>query len=383
MFAHSRLVVGTLLMMVALAACGTAASPAPTTVPPMSVPPTTVASKTATPSSQVKPITEVISSIDTSLTVRAQNKIFSGSVLISKNGKILLSKGYGLADQDKKSPNTPQTRFVIDALSKPFTAMGILILQNKGKLNVQDPICKYVKSCPAAWKAITIQQILISTSGLPDLSSFVDYKEKISKPMTLAQLINWFKEKPLDFQPGTKWYYSITGYYILEYIIEQVSGQSYATFLKENIFDPLNMTDTGTVTSGKDLAIGYQDYLKNQKADLYPWLARLYSSVEDLYKWDQSFNTEKLVPQNLVNEMLKAQVDCGAEDPGESYGYGWFIVPFQWQYALAENSNWLGYTQANWYFPNNQLTIIVLSNIADPAAQNMGFMINGLLYELL
>jgi CubicO group peptidase (beta-lactamase class C family) len=383
MFAHFRFVVSTLLIMVALAACGTASTPAPTTLAPMSVHPTTVATKAVISSPTVKPIAGIIASIDTSLSIRAKNKIFSGSVLIAKNGKILLDNGYGLADQDKKSPNTPQTRFVIYALSMPFTAMGILILQNQGKLNVQDQICNYVKSCPAAWKAITIQQVLSSSSGLPDLSSFADYKEKITKPMTLAQLVTWFKGKPLDFQPGTKWHYSDTGYYILEHIIEQVSGQAYGTFMMENIFDPLNMTNTATVTSSKGLAIGYQDYFKNQKADFYAWPAGLYSSVEDLYKWDQSFNTAKLVPQSLLNEMLKAQADCGAECPAESYGYGWFIEPFQWQYAVAENSNWLGFTQANWYFPDNQLAVIVLSNIEDAGAENLSIMVNGFLNELL
>jgi len=148
-----------------------------------------------------------ISAIDHFISSAAQRQVFNGTVLIAQNGKILLDKGYGWADQGKRLPNQPSTRFRIGSVTKQFTATAILLLQEQGKLHVEDPICLYISGCPATWKTITIQHLLTHTSGIPDYSTTFPRQQAA----TPAQLIAAFESEPLDFAPGTKWSYSNSG----------------------------------------------------------------------------------------------------------------------------------------------------------------------------
>src|ERR1700686_4625606 len=164
---------------------------------------------------------------------------FNGSVLIARDGKILISKGYGMANFELDVPNTPQTKFRLGSITKPFTAMAIMLLQERGKLSVQDSVCKYLPDCPSAWRQITLHHLLSHTSGLAKHDKAGDYLKTAMMPMTVTQLIDTFRNKPADFKPGEKFDYNNNGYILLGYVIEKVSGQSYEAFLKENIFPPL------------------------------------------------------------------------------------------------------------------------------------------------
>ena len=248
-------------------------------------------------------------------------------------------------------------------MTKQFTAMAILMLQNQGKLSVQDPLCSYLKSCPEAWKPITLRQLLTHTSGIPDFFSFSDFTQKSTKSMTPDQLADWFAGKPLDFRPGAKFSYSNSGYDLLGYVIEQVSGQPYAAFLKQAIFDPLDMKDTGYDPEPKGLATGYADYSRDYKGDSLDLsvayaAAGLYSTVGDLYKWDQALYTEALLPQSQLAEMFKAQVDL---DPG-GYGYGWFVGTVMGHRAELHSGGWYGFSSNITRFPDDKITFIILSN---------------------
>jgi hypothetical protein len=156
---------------------------------------------------------------------------------VAHNG-LLFEKGYDLADKDANIPNTPQTRFRIGSITKQFTAMAILILQDRGKLHLQDPICLYVSDCPQDWQPITIENLLTHTSGIPDYINSPDFVATWTEPATPEELIARFKDMPLEFPPGSRFKYSNSGYALLGYITERVSGESYATFLRENIFVP-------------------------------------------------------------------------------------------------------------------------------------------------
>src|SRR5260370_8120660 len=170
------------------------------------------------------PKTSPINAIDHFISSAAQHQVFSGTVLIGQNGKILLDKGYGWADQGKRMPNQPGTRFRIGSVTKQFTAMAILLLQEQGRLHVQDPICEYIRGCPATWRTITIQHLLTHTSGIPDyVTTF-----PLQQPASPAQLVAPFESKPLDFAPGATFTYSSSGYAILASIIDKVSGESYS-----------------------------------------------------------------------------------------------------------------------------------------------------------
>src|SRR5260370_6037846 len=257
-----------------------------------------------------------INAIDHFISSAAQQQAFSGTVLIAQNGKILLDKGYGWADQGKRAPNQPGTKFRIGSVTKQFTAMAILLLQEQGKLHVQDPICEYIRGCPATWRTITIQHLLTHTSGIPDyVTTF-----PLQQPASPAQLVAAFESKPLDFAPGAKFSYSSSGYAILGSIVENVSGESYAQFLQQEIFQMLHLSNTGYDQNFPPLrqhATGYkQPWVKADYVDMsVPYAAgSLSSPVDDLFRWDQALFNRKFASGESVQQVFTAQVTaCGGQ----------------------------------------------------------------------
>jgi CubicO group peptidase (beta-lactamase class C family) len=169
---------------------------------------------------------------------------FSGVVLLARDGRPVVSRGYGMANFELNVANTPKTKFRIGSMTKQFTALGILILQERGKLSVTDSICKYIPECPQAWQEITIHELLTHISGIHEYFRLPEFQQR-ALPLPVATVIETLKTKALDFKPGGEFRYSNSGYYIAGYIIERVSGKTYQEFLQENIFKPLTMSDTG------------------------------------------------------------------------------------------------------------------------------------------
>ncbi len=316
--------------------------------------------------------------VDTFLTHEVEAEQFSGSVLIARAGKVLFSQGYSMADWDQHVPNTPQTEFRIGSLTKQFTAMAILLLQERGKLHVQDHICLYVLHCPAAWQPITIHHLLTHTSGIPNYTDFSDID--VTQPASPAQLIAHFINKPLTFQPGTQYSYSNSGYVVLGYIIERVTGEPYALFLQHTMFTPLQMRNTGYDQNHPPLpehATGYQDWqLTAQYIDMSWAFAAggLYSTVEDLYRWTQALSTPVLVSQQSLGTMFTPFVTiCPKEGEGclngfsrEGYGYGWVIAAKQApsRQVIWHNGSISGFKAFLGFYPASKTTLIVLSNLA-------------------
>jgi len=294
----------------------------------ISITPSPVATENPPPSPTLDPKGPA-SKIDKILRDHTDRETFTGSVLVARNDEVLLSQGYGWADRDSQIPNTPQTKYRLGSITKQFTAMAILILQSRGQLNVQERICPHIPECPDSWQEITIHHLLTHMSGIPNLTEFADFKTFKAIPTTPEQTIARFKDKPLDFQPGEQWNYSNSGYILLGYIIEQVSGQSYEMFLQQNIFDPLQMTSTGYDHKDRSLATGYtgvdSHWEKPDDIDMsLPYAAGgLYSTVEDLYRWDEALYTEQLVPHESLNLMFTAYGKTAFTSL--SYGYGWFV----------------------------------------------------------
>lgn len=312
-------------------------------------------------------VQEIISTTDTYLSELAKARLFSGSVLIARNGKVLVRKGYGEADHQKHLVNTAQTKFRLGSMTKQFTAMAILILQARGKLNVGDRICTYLSECPTPWQQITLHQLLTHTSGIPDFTSFPDYKTSQGSPSSPTQTIARFKDKPLDFQPGEKWSYSNSGYVVLGAIIEQASGKTYEAFLQENIFVPLQMVDSGYDHNKGDLAVGYRD--QTNLADFIdmsiPYAAGgLYSTVEDLYRWDQSLYTDKLISKNLRDQMF-TPLALVPNSGGFGYGYGWGIGKEGDHSVVSHAGGINGFNSAIVRYPNDRFVVIVLGNRED------------------
>jgi len=317
----------------------------------------------------VKP--EAASHLDELLAQWTRDGTFTGSVLIAQDGVVYLSKGYGLADRAQGIPNTPQMRFHLGSVSKQFTAMAILILQSRGKLNVQDRICDYIANCPAAWQDITIHQLLTHTSGLsPRLDDIVvNAARDPETPPDPATFIEIAGEVPLETRPGERFAYSNHGYNLLAHIIEQASGQSYADFLEENIFTPLNMHDSGYEDSSSGVAAGYR-HRRATTAVEYVQLpisdgeGQLYSTTGDLYLWDQALNTDQLLPQDEMRPMFEVYVP-DTDYPPFGYGYGWMVTTIL-GHTLVGGSGWsAGCATFYLRYPADGLTLIVLMNQGD------------------
>jgi len=329
---------------------------------PLTVNPTPQISTTSVPTAQIASIPA--SEVDTYLKALVHIGSFSGSVLIARNGEVLLTKGYGFADREHKISNTPQTKFRLASITKQFTAMAIIILEEQDKLDVQDPICKYLTECPEAWETITIHHLLIHTSGIPNFTDSPDYSRTSATPSRPEETIDRFQDEPLDFQPGERWSYSNSGYVLLGHIIERVSGQSYEEFLQENIFTPLQMTNTRYDHNQDDLAVGYKSIFS--KADFIdmsiPYSAGgLYSTVEDLYKWDQAFYTEQLLPQDHLDRIFAAHVAIPDSD-GMAYGYGWMVGLEDGRRIITHGGGIEGFVTNIARYPEDKTVIIILSN---------------------
>ncbi len=316
----------------------------------------------------------IIFKADTYLSKLTKAKLFSGSVLIARNSKVLVRKGYGEANHEKHLVNTSQTKFRLGSLTKQFTAMAILILQTQGKLNVRDRICLYLSECPTTWQKITLHQLLTHTSGIPDFARFPDYQTTQGSPSSPTQTIARFKDKPLAFQPGEKFSYSNSGYVVLGAIIEQASGKKYEAFLQENIFVPLQMVGSGYDHNNGDLAVGYRN--QTNLADFIdmsiPYAAGgLYSTVEDLYRWDRALYTDKLIPKNLRDKMFTPFVLI-PNGGGSGPGYGWFIGREGDRPVVSHIGGIQGFSSSIARYPNDKVVIIVLGNREDGNSGDIG-----------
>ena len=312
---------------------------------------------------------------------------FSGTVLVARNGKPIVSKGYGMANIELGVPNAPQTVFRLGSVTKQFTAMAIMMLAERGKLSVSDPICKYLPDCPAAWQPITVRNLLTHTSGIPNYTSFPDFAKTTISPITNAEMNGLLKDKPLEFAPGEKFAYTNSGYYVLGEIIEKVSGKTYADFLQENIFTPLGMKQTGydnPLQIIKNRAAGYQrqggEIINASYMDMsVPYAAgALYSTTGDLLLWDQALYTEKLVSKKSLDEIFTPFKN--------GYGYGWGIGKKFDRREISHGGGIYGFATEISRFPDDQVTVIVLSNVqAAPSgkiAGDLAAIVFGAKYEI-
>ncbi len=295
---------------------------------------------------------------------------FSGSVLLAHHDKVLLRKGYSMADWSKQVPNTPHTTFYLGSTTKQFTAMAILILQAQSKLQVHDPICSYIAPCPRPWQQVTIHELLTHTSGIPEF----DHTD-----LSNASPESWitdFDDVQLGFAPGSEFSYCNVCYQILGYVVEKVSGEPYCTYLQQTIFDPLQMKSSGCdqpYLSLPDHAVGYASWrvqdvsIGLDAASQWSFLCGaglVYSTVEDLYHWDQALSSHTLISQQVLDEAFTPYVP--SQYAGSSYGYGWFIAkaPSTGHRLIWHDGRVDGFRTYNGLFLDDGITIIFLSNLS-------------------
>jgi CubicO group peptidase (beta-lactamase class C family) len=317
---------------------------------------------TIPPTSPLSPGTETSEPLAIELDHLLQSKSFSGSVLIAQDDHILLNQGYGYADRSRLIANTSQTRFRLGSVSKQFTAMAILMLQARGRLNVQDRICQYVDDCPTTWTAITIHQLLTHSSGMADYLALC-----FSSADQVQQTILKARNQPLAFKPGTRYAYSNVGYRVLAEIIEHASGAQYGQFLQKNIFIPLGMASTAfETTETPGLAVGYTNrFLPACPMDMAFEYGEggINSTAEDLYRWDRALDAEQLIPMPLLQLMFTAHIPVDDQmgiTGGAGYGWG---VGEQLGHSVQIHGGFIqGFTSAIARFPNDRMTLIMLSN---------------------
>ena len=324
---------------------------------------------------------EVESKVDEYIGAYLKMRQFSGSILIARDGEILLKKGYGMANYEHDVPNTPETKFRLGSITKQFTSTAIMQLQEKGLLNVNDPIKKYITDYPNGEK-ITIRHLLTHTSGIPSFTSFPDYRETMMLLSPVEKTIERFKDKPLEFTPGEKYKYSNSGYILLGYIVEKVSKKPYEEYLKENIFQPLNMTNTGYDHHSplmRHRASGYS--LSSDGLINAPYIdmsiphgaGALYSTIEDLYIWDRTLYTEKLVSKSSLDKIFTPFK--------ENYGYGWQITESFNHKHISHGGGINGFSTYISRYVDDDVCIIVLSNFERSPTQRISKDIAAIVFE--
>jgi len=302
-----------------------------------------------------------------------ENHQFMGAVLVAKGNDILLDKGYGYANLEWMVPDAPDTRFRLGSLTKQFTAASILLLEERGKLKITDPVRAYIPDAPAAWAKITIRNLLTHTSGIPDFTTFPDYRPSEPFPATPQGLVARFKDKPLDFEPGERFSYSNSGYIVLGYILEKISGQSYGDFVRDNIFKPLGMVDSGYDSSRLIIprhASGYTlgpDGLQNATyVDMsVPFAAGgLYSTTHDLKLWEDGLFGGRLLSKASLQKMTTPYKD--------NYALGLAVETVEGHEVVSHAGGIEGFNTNLAYYPEDRLTIAVLGNLNGAAPTLIG-----------
>ena len=295
------------------------------------------------------------------------------AAIVIKEGTPLFAKGYGLADLEKKIPCTTNTNFRLASVTKQFTAMAMLILAEQGKLSLQDRLPKFFPEFPAYGEAISLHHLLTHTSGL------ADYEDHILDGTTIPLsdrdvLIILRQQSKTDFPPGSQFHYSNSAYALLALIVEKVSGKTFPAFLRENIFDPLSMTNSIAYVAGRSCvpnrAFGYANGTSGwELSDQSVTSAVLgdggiYSSVADLFKWDQALYTEKLISRKMLDDVFTAH-SSQSDFEGSGYGYGWYVGNFRETKRLWHYGSTCGFSTRIERFPDRRFSVIVLTNRRD------------------
>ena len=289
-------------------------------------------------------------------------KGFSGAVMVMKQNKMLLKKGYGMADREWNVANTTDGKFRIGSVTKQFTAACILQLIESGRLSLDDKLSKFYPDFPKG-DSVTIHMLLNHTSGIASYTDQRNFMDVATLPWSKDSIISYFKNLPYNFSPGNGWRYNNSGYYLLGCIIEKVSGQSYSNYLQQNIFDKLGMKNTGVDRLDSVLTMRAKGYSrvgkKTVNADYismeWPFSAGvLYSTLDDLYKWDRSLYNNSVLSNASKEKMFT---------PGRSnYGYGFVIDSIEKHLHIWHNGGIPGFSTNFSRFVNDDLCIVVFSN---------------------
>jgi CubicO group peptidase (beta-lactamase class C family) len=329
--------------------------------------------------------------VDAYLQPYVDGKNFSGVVLLAREGEILLNKAYGMASFEESVPNTPSTKFQIASISKSFTAAAVLLLQERGLLEIENPIGRFLPDFPNG-ETITVHQLLDHTSGLPRLVSLPDFREKSRQPHTAQDLVMWIRDEPLVSEPGKSYAFSNANYAVLAYIIELVSDMSFEEFLETEIFEPLGLQTTGhrgdaaavieNMASGH-VTVGRSDLKPSGEFDYSTGTGTgsLYSTPKDLLEWYMALRGGHLLGSDSLKVIF--------EDHITSPAYGWVRdTVLDREVIKAEAWDGFGFVTQFVHFPEEQVVVAVFCNlnirgIATELVKNLSAIVLGEEHETL
>ncbi len=311
-----------------------------------------------------------------------QNGRFNGTVLVARDDKMLFQGGYGYKSMTTKIRNNVNTIFQIGSVTKQFTSAIILQLQQEDKLSVKDKLSKYFPGFPRG-DDISIENLLHHTSGIYNYTMDREFmRDKITFPHSEDQMISLFREKPLNFEPGTQWAYSNSGYVLLGYVIEKVTGKPYETVMRERILTPLGMKRSGfdfTNLKTSDKSTGY--FVTPNGNEPSPIVdstiafsaGALYSTVVDLYKWDRAIYTDAILKKSSWNTTFTPALN--------KYGYGWAIDSMFSKNYTAHGGGIHGYASYIIRYPDEKAVIILLDNTGSSQLDDIGRGLSAILFN--
>ncbi|MEP6846831.1 MAG: serine hydrolase [Panacibacter sp.] len=323
------------------------------------------------------------SKIDTLISAYLKLNKFNGAALVAKNGTVLLNKGYGYRHAADKVLNNGESIFQLGSITKQFTAAVILKLQEEKKLSTSDKVSKFFPAYPKG-DSITIEHLLTHTSGIYNYTNDPDFMaNEITKNKSREEMMALFKDKPLDFSPGTAWSYSNSGYSLLGYIIEAVTKRPYEEAVHKYIFTPLHMTHSGfdfTHLKSPDKTSGYF-LLDDKSANPAPIVdstvsfsaGAIYSTTGDLYLW------HKALEHNTV--LSKAQQEKAYTPVRNNYGYGWGIDSIEGKRRVGHGGGIPGYITNESRVPEDDIDIVLLSNASNQSLEDITKSIYAILYN--
>jgi CubicO group peptidase (beta-lactamase class C family) len=292
------------------------------------------------------------------------------ALLVTRDGKVVRSEGFGLANVEVQVPVKPETIFQSGSVGKQFTATAVMMLVEAGKIGLNDPLTKYFPEAPPSWKNVTVRELLSHTGGFGDYPKDFNFRKDWTEP----QLLKLVESIPLAYPPGTKWEYSNLGYLTLGILIHRVSGEFYGDFLRQRIFQPLGMQATRIISEVDIIpnrAAGYRllkGELKNQE-----WVApamnttadgSLYFSIVDLSRWDAALYEGKLLKRSSFDLMWTPVKLKNGQSNKARYGFGWFIEERNGHRCIHHDGSWQGFETAIDRYVDDHLSVVALTNLA-------------------
>ncbi|MAW91669.1 MAG: serine hydrolase [Altererythrobacter sp.] len=316
--------------------------------------------------------------MDEAVSASSQDNSFMGTALVAIGDEILLDKGYGSANLEWDISNTTDTKFRIGSVTKQFTAAAILLLQERGQLDIDQPVKTYWPEAPLSWDGITLRHLLHHTSGIPNVTNFDEFSRWKFLPTTRDEMISRFADKELDFPPGEKWSYSNSGYLLLTAVVEEVSGQSYSDFIEENFFTPLGMSATAIDLTAQIVPKRASGYSPSDSGPLNAdyvdmgipsGAGALYSTTGDLLKWQRGLFGGKVLKPETVALMTDPAVEAM---PGSSYAMGLLVTEDEDGQLIWHGGGIEGFNAFLAHDPERDITVAVLANINGGAANRLG-----------